>query len=102
MKHNHQAFLRSGGADRVHIEALLSRYPEVSAEEDAEILRFMKKSPALDVALLSTADIRQQLARFRADHRKQFELGLHHYLGVLFLVAMLLIACAMLWDIGLK
>ena len=60
------------------------------------------RRPALDAALLTAAEeIKPQLAQFRADHRKQLELGPKQYLAALLIVAAILALCAMLWDSGL-
>lgn len=99
-------FTRSPAVDPArleHMREILSRYPQVSDAEKEEILRYLKKGPALDTALLTTVeDIRPQLARFREDHRRHFDIGLKEYALVALLVVALVAVLALLWDSGLK
>ena len=86
-----------------HIQDLLSRYPDIADSEQEEILKYLKKGPPLDTALLSTVErIRPQLARFREDHRRHFALGAKEYILVAVLLAALVALFAFLWDAGLK
>lgn len=92
-----------GQGARAHVEGLLRRYPDVADAEAAEILRFLKHGPTLEVALLTTDEqLRLRLDRFRADHPANFAIGAKHYLLVAVIVAILVLAGALLWDVGLK
>ncbi|MEC7421328.1 MAG: hypothetical protein VX648_02930 [Pseudomonadota bacterium] len=53
-----------------HVEALLSRYPELAEAELAELKRwFAKEASAFEVASLSSKDeLRSRYRAFRADH----------------------------------
>ena len=99
-------FKRSPAVDPArleHIQGLLSRYPQVSDAETEEILRYLKKGPALDTALLTTVEpIRPRLARFREDHRRHFAIGVKEYAVVVTLVIALVALLAFLWDSGLR
>jgi hypothetical protein len=87
---------------RGHVGDLLERYPAVSADEVAEILRYIKKGPPLEVALLSTDDrIKPRLDQLRHDHRSEFSLGPKEYMAVALIVAALVAFLAFLWDSGL-
>lgn len=98
-------FKRSPAVDPArleHIQNLLSRYPDITEADREEILHFLKKGPPLDTALLGTVEpVRPQLDRFRADHRRHFEVGAKEYLLVAILLAALAALAALLWDSGL-
>ncbi|TFI60092.1 hypothetical protein E2493_02270 [Sphingomonas parva] len=88
---------------RVHIESLLRRYPDVTPAEDAEILRFLKKGPAAEAWLVTShADLQPHLRRFHADHSDHFSLGTKEYLVVAALVLIIVLACTLLGDAGLR
>ncbi|HEX6374636.1 MAG TPA: hypothetical protein VFZ91_02840 [Allosphingosinicella sp.] len=87
---------------RAHVEDLLRRYPDVDAGEAAEILRFLKKGPPLEVALIGTDDeLKVKLGEFRENHASEFCLGLKEYLSVATIVVALIAVLALLWDAGL-
>ena len=90
-----------GQNQRAHVGDLLRRYPGISAGEAAEIIRFIKKGPVMEVGLL-TADeeLRPQLQRFRSDHASEFSLGIKEYAIILLIVAGAIGLCFFLWDIG--
>ena len=53
------------------IERILDRFPEISAEEESEVLRYMERAPLLDAALLHEIPrIRSQLALFLKKHER--------------------------------
>jgi len=86
---------------RAHVEDLLRRYPDVSPDEDAEILRFLNKGPPVEAWLVTShTDLQPNLQRFRADHADHFSLGTKDYLKVAGLVLAIIIACIFLWDAG--
>lgn len=85
------------------MQDLLSRYPQIADAEKQEILRYLKKGPPLDTALLTTVEwIKPQLARFREDHRRHFAIGAKHYAAVALILAGLVTLLALLWDSGLR
>ena len=87
---------------RARIEDLLDRYPQVSTDESAEILRFLKKGGPTEVALLtSTAALQPKLQRFRDDHASEFRLRPKDYAVVATVVIALLVTCFLLWDAGI-
>ena len=99
-------FARSPAIDPARLERiqdLLSCYPAIGEAEKMEIVHYLKKGPPLDTALLTTVErLRPQLERFRADHRRHFELGAKEYLIVLVLLTALVALLASLWDSGLR
>lgn len=99
-------FKRSPAVDPArleHIRNLLSRYPKISDAETAEIVRYLKKGPPLDTALLSTVEsIKLQLARFREDHRRHFALGVREYVITALVLAVLVAMAVLLWDAGVR
>lgn len=87
---------------RARAENLLGRYPDIDAGEMRELLRFLKKGPPLEVALLTTDDqTSAKLRRFRDDHRGEFSLGPKEYSIVAIIVAGLVALLSLLWDSGL-
>lgn len=98
---NHGATADSERFQRVR--DLIGDYPDIDRSEAEEILHFLKKGPAIDNALLSSADdIRPQLERFHADHRKELDPGLRTYAILTTLIALFVIAIILLWDAGVK
>ena len=92
-----------GVSARARVEELLKKYPDLSTDETAEILHFLKHASALEAALITTdEDLQRRLTMFRADHAPAFSLGLKHYLAVAALVAILIIGGLFLWDAGVK
>lgn len=86
---------------RERVEQLLERYPDLSLEETALILRFLKKGPFLETGLLSSNEtIRPKLERFRADHRKQLSAGSRSLAIAALLVFLIIVAVVLLWDAG--
>ena len=86
---------------RHHIAGLLLRYPQIDAAEEAAILRFLKKAPAVQTGLL-TADesVRPQLERFKSDHSREFTVGPKGMAIAAAIIAAIVALCMLLWDIG--
>lgn len=98
---NHGATADSEWFQRVR--DLIGDYPDIDRSEAEDILHFLKKGPAIDNALLSSAeDIRPQLERFRADHCKELGPRLRTYAIMATLVALFVIAVILLWDAGVN
>lgn len=96
-----QRKLANGGA-RARAETLLVTYPAVDAAETAEILRFLKKGPPLEVALMTADDqLKPKLSQLREDHAKEFSPGLKDYLTVAVILIAVIAVLALLWDAGL-
>ncbi len=86
---------------RARAEELLARYPDVSPADNADILRFIKKGPPLDVALMSADErLKPQIDRFRQDHASHFSLGRRDWIVLAVLIAGIAMLCAVLWDAG--
>jgi len=86
---------------RAYVEGLLARYPDVTRDEAADILHFIKKGSFLEVGLMSGDErLAPQIERFRADHADSFSLGVRDWASVALIVAGLLIVCALLWNAG--
>lgn len=83
------------------IARLLTLYPDIDTAEVAEIIRFLKKGPPLDVAMLgSREELKPALARFKGDHRHEFSLGWKGVLTVVAILAAMVAATLLLWDVG--
>jgi hypothetical protein len=90
-----------GQSQRARIAALLRKYPDVEADETAEITRFLKKGPILEIGLLaSDEELAPKVERFRAEHASKLGLSLKDYLLVALIIAALVAACVLLWDAG--
>jgi hypothetical protein len=69
---------RSGGPrtvspQRERVSALLARYPDLSDDETAEVLQFLRKGRHLEVGLLtSNLSLRPNLDAFMDRHRAHF------------------------------
>jgi hypothetical protein len=86
-----------------YIKELLARYPRISGDEKDDIVRYLKKGPALDTALLTSIEaIKPKLERFREDHRRHFGVGPKAYVVIVILIAVILVVFALLWDAGLS
>ena len=84
-----------------HIESLLARYPELSSEEEAEVLHYLRKGPLLDLGLLTGMEsIRHALARFREDHRRELGLQPRDFLAPAAILLFVLIVGALAWNAG--
>lgn len=87
---------------RGRIEDLLRSYPDVPPGEVAEILRFLKNGPPLEVALLTTdEEIKAKLGLFRSDQKAEFAFGPKEYAAVAFVLIALVALLASLWNSGL-
>lgn len=92
---------REGAGRRKDVSDLLRRYPDVTAAEAAEILRFLKKAPPVETALLlSETELQPKLNQFREDHRSHFAFGGRDSLILLALLVAVVAACILLWDSG--
>lgn len=88
---------------RQHVAGLLDRYPNITTAQDAEVVRFLKKGPPVQVGLLrSDESIRPKLEAFERDHPKEFSLGMKDMLIVALIVGATMLVMIMLWDSGLK
>ncbi len=93
----------AGSLQRADVADLLRRYPDVDAGETDTLLRFLKKGPPLEVALLTTdEELWPRLQRFRQDHRSKFSLGFKEYALVLLILMGLIALCLFLWDVGVR
>jgi hypothetical protein len=85
------------------IQELLSRYPNITDAERAEIIHLLKKGPPIETALLSTIErVRPQLDHFREDNRGHFAIGAKEYVFVAVSLVALVALFAFLWDSGLR
>ena len=88
-------------ADRHRVENLLGRYPQLSLEEEAFVLRFLKRGPEDEIArLTANRDIKPQLDRFCADHAREFRVGPGKFLLALTIVAAVVAAVVLLWEVS--
>jgi len=88
-------------SERLRVEQLLACYPELSLEEEAYVLRFLKRGPPAELGLLAANEaIEPQLARFREHHRRAFSIGPAGLLAALAIVAAVVLAVLVLWESG--
>ena len=86
---------------RKRVAILLGRYPDISADETAEILRLLKKGRALEVGVLAfDRALRPKLERFRADHAKEFAGEPGGLAAAALIIAGIVAVCVLLWDAG--
>ncbi len=89
-------------ADRAYIERLLDRYPEITAEEEDEIIFFLRKAPVLERGLLASADeLRAKLVSFQQQHRKALGLESRDWIAAALILTAIIIGCLLLWDSGI-
>ena len=80
----------------LRVEALLGRYPKLSAQELAELIRLFPNLDLLDQALMSSDDrLSEKLADFHRNHGKELEAGPGGW--VLMLGFSILFAIGLLW-----
>ena len=79
---------------------LLERYPEVSENENREILEFMKNGRHLDIGLLTSEETLQpNLDAFMKDHQKHFRVSFGEGTAVVVTIAAFLVAAWLLWEL---
>ena len=82
------------------VARLLARYPDLSKDENREILEFMKTGRHLEIGLLTSNDkIRPNLGVFMKDHRKHFRVSFGETTAVVVLIAGFLLICWLLWEL---
>lgn len=92
-----------GRTQREQVEDLLTRYPDITPDEVAEIIRFIKKGLPLEVGLMTASErLRPQLLRFRHDHPSEFSLGAREYVATLLVLVAFIGLCFLLWDKGIR
>lgn len=92
--------VRALRSSRDRIAALLSRYPDVSDRDRAEILEFMKEGRHLDIGMLTANDnLRPQLDAFMDDHKRHFRVGAAEVIRLLAVLAAAALVCLLLWEL---
>ena len=85
------------------IKWLLGRYPDITPEEVREISVFLKRSPALDIALFeSDGEVTPMLVRFKQDQRGDFGITPRHWLALVAAALVILLIIYALWDFGVS
>lgn len=85
---------------RERVAALLRRYPDVSKDENREIVEFMKNGRHLDISLLtSNQSLRPKLDAFIEDHRKHFRASFGEAASIVAIVAAFLLAASLFWEL---
>lgn len=81
-----------------HTVTLLSKYPDLSEQETAEVVRFIRAARYVEIGLLSSeTTVRRQLDRFMREHRAKLRPSLVRIaIGVLMTVVAILI-----WSSGI-
>jgi len=85
---------------RERVAKLLERYPEVSKNENREILDFMKNGRHLDIGLLSSDEsLQPNLDAFMEDHKKHFRVSFGEVTAVVVMIAAFLLAAWLFWEL---
>lgn len=83
------------------MEVLLRRYPGLTADELADLLRFVRKGPALEIGLLgSHEELKPILARLNDEHERTLSINLRELTIIALLVVAVVAAVILLWDSG--
>lgn len=83
------------------MEVLLRRYPDLSDDELAELLRFVRKGPALEIGLLgSREELKPVLARLDEEHGRTPSTSLPELTIIALMVIAAVAAVILLWDSG--
>ena len=91
--------VRALHATRERVARLLSRYPEVTDDDVAEIVEFLRTGRHLDIGLLTADDaLRPKLDAFMAAHKTQLRPKLGEVAVIAALIASFLFACWLLWS----
>ncbi len=86
---------------RLYIENLLAKYPTTTDAEKGEILSFITKASALDVALLTCNQaISEKLNAFKHDHRKQLGFTVRNWINFAALLGLVTVAVYFLSNFG--
>jgi len=84
---------------RQDIADLIQRYPNVSEEETAQIVTYLRKGRHLDVGILTGDErLKPKLDRFMADHRKHFRLGFGEATAVIAAITGFLLVFWLIWE----
>jgi hypothetical protein len=84
-------------------EALLAKYPDVSADEHDRIGRFLRKGAPIDIGLLSSnGELWETAERFRLEHPRYFKLGGGVYAGWAVALIGIVGGLILIQDLGLN
>lgn len=81
---------------------LLARYPALSEEEAEALVAFLARGPLIERGMvLGRPGMADQFALLKRDRGRGFGMSRTGLLVIATLVAVLVAACALLWDFGL-
>lgn len=81
-----------------HTVTLLSKYPNISDQDTAEVIRFIRSARYVEMGLLSSETaVRRQLDRFMRDHRAKLRTS---PVRLAFAILMVIIAF-LIWSSGI-
>jgi hypothetical protein len=85
------------------VARLLARYPDLSKNENREILEFMKTGRHLDIGLLTSDEkLRPNLDAFMEDHKRHFQVSIREATAVVVLIAAFLFAAWLFWELAIS
>jgi hypothetical protein len=85
------------------VARLLARYPDLSKNENREILEFMKTGRHLDIGLLTSDEkLRPNLDAFMEDHKRHFQVSFRETTAVVVLIAAFLFAAWLFWELAIS
>ena len=83
------------------MEVLLRRYPGLTDDELAELLRFVRKGPALEIGLLSGhEELKPMLARLNDEHSRTLSISRRELAIIALLIVAVVVTVILLWDSG--
>src|SRR5690606_41902391 len=89
------------GGDRLYIESLLEKFPDITDQERLEILHFLSNAPAIDTAFLTCNDaIREHLEAFKQENRKQRGVTWEDWVYWIVLLSLCAVPIYFLWGEG--
>ena len=78
---------------------LVARYPDLSKEETAQVVDFLRNGSSLDIGLLtSQVELRPQLDAFMAEHKKKLQLGIGEATAAVAGIIAFLALCWLVWE----
>ena len=92
--------VRALHATRQRVAQLLSHYPELTDEDVAEIVEFLRTGRHLDIGLLTADDeLRPKLDAFMHEHKQQLQPKVGEIAAVVTLITAFLIVCGFVWSL---
>lgn len=83
------------------IEALFTRYPDITNDQRREIKAYFKTAPPLEIGLLKGDDtIRYKIAAFEQEEKRALATSPMELVVLLLVFVVAAVVCSALWDMG--